>query len=158
MKFLTRLRILCKDNHGASLIELALVIPMLLSLVFGAIDFGRGYYVYIELTNAAHAGAEYGSLHPRDTAGMITAATKPNEMNVAFATPVPAYGCECSNNSSANNTYSANCTTVPTCTASATHVYRVQVNTSAVYTTFLPWSGIPSTFTLYGSATIRGNP
>jgi Flp pilus assembly protein TadG len=157
MKFPARLRILGKDNHGASLIELALVTPMLVLLVFGAIDLGRGYYVYLELVNAAHAGAEYGSLHPSDTANIIKAATKSNEMNVSFATPLVTYGYECSDGSS----YTASATSLA-CTATATRdskaVHRVQVNTSAVYTTFLPWSGIPSTFTLYGSATIRGNP
>jgi hypothetical protein len=159
MKYPTRLRNLCKADHGASLIELALVIPMLLLLVFGALDLGRGYYVYLELVNAAHAGAEYGSLHPSDTANIIKAATRPNEPpNVTFPAPIVTYGCECSD---VGTTYSLNCAAPPTCTASGTRgsnkVYRVQVNTSAVYKTFMPWSGIPSTFTLYGSATIRGN-
>jgi Flp pilus assembly protein TadG len=163
MKIPTRLRILCKANHGASLIELALVTPMLLVLVFGALDLGRGYFVFLELVNAAHAGAEYGSLHrPIDTAGMITAATKSSELSVTFDTPKAAYGCECSDNSSANNTYSENCTTVPTCTAPATKVYRFQVKTTAVYTPLVPWKGtawmgaVSSSYAWSSTATMRG--
>jgi hypothetical protein len=37
-------------------------------LVIGAVDLGRAGYVGIEVENAAHAGAEYGSLNPSDTA------------------------------------------------------------------------------------------
>jgi Flp pilus assembly protein TadG len=155
MKFLTRLRIFCKDNHGASLVELVLVTNFFLwPLVFGAIDLGHGYYVYLEVVNAAHAGAEYGSQHrPIDTAGMITAATKKDEANVKFNAPTPAYGIECSDGS----LYTANSTAALSCAAGATEVYLFQVNTSAVYTTIIPWRGNPSSYTLRGSATIRGN-
>ena len=74
MKSLARLWILCKANHGAALVELAFVTPILLVLVIGAVDFGRAYYVDLEVENAAHAGADYGSLNPTLTAGIATAA------------------------------------------------------------------------------------
>jgi Flp pilus assembly protein TadG len=160
MKLPTSLRILCKANHGAALVELALLLPVLMLLVVGAIDFGRAYFVYLEVVSAAHAGAEYGSLHPTDTTGMSTAATQsaPNVSNLTVPTAV--YGCECSDGSS----YTASCSTVPTCTASAgpparasNVVYRVQVKTQAVYTPLMPWTGIPSSFTFSNTATIRGN-
>jgi Flp pilus assembly protein TadG len=157
MKLPARIRILCKANHGASLVELAMVVPLLLLLVFGAVDFGRAYYVNIELVNAAHAGAEYGSLFPSDTTGIVTAASKPNEPSVSFNTPTVTYGCECSDGS----LYSASCSPAPSCTAnttrSGTYVHRVKVTTSAVYKTLVPWTGIPSTFNLSSTATIRGN-
>jgi Flp pilus assembly protein TadG len=157
MKNPSRLRILCKDNHGGSLIELALVIPILLLLVLGAVDFGHAYYVYLEVVNAAHAGAEYGSLHPTDTSGITTAATqKQSDTGVAWNPPVPTYGCECSDGTS----YTANCSLALACTAnatrSATTVHRVQVTTSAIYSTFVHWPGIPSTITLSTTATVRG--
>jgi Flp pilus assembly protein TadG len=159
MKIPKRLCTLCKADHGAALVELALVTPMLLLLVFGAIDFGRAYYVNIELVNAAHAGAEYGSLYPSVKADIITAATKPNEPNVTFNTPTVTSGCECSDGS----LYIEGCSPVPACVASAgppavggNAVYRVKVTTSAVYKTFVPWTGIPSTFNFSRTATIRG--
>ena len=156
MKFPARLRILCKANHGASLVELAFVIPILLLLVFGAADFGRAYYETLELVNAAHAGAEYGSQHPSDTAGITTAAQQ-SAPNVSLNTPTVTYGCECSDGSS----YFQNCSTTPSCTANAARgsnvVHRVKVTTSAVYTTLVPWGVIPSSFNLSGTATIRGN-
>jgi Flp pilus assembly protein TadG len=157
MKFLARLRILCKANDGTALVEMALVVPVLLLLVFGAVDFGRAYYVKIEVTNAAHAGAEYGSQYPKDTAGITTAAKQSASDLSNLTVPTIAYGCECSDGSS----YSANCAATLTCASSSSRgtnvVNRVQVTATSVYTTLVPWRVIPSSFTLTSTATIRGN-
>jgi len=157
MKFPEHLRILRYDNQGAALVELALVIPTLLLLTFAVFDLGRAGYVGIEMENAAHAGAEYGSLNPSDTAGITAAAQQsaPNVSNIIVSTPT--WGCECSDGSS----YSASCTTTPVCTANSSRgsnvVHRVQVKTSVVYRPLVAWPGIPSSITLSGSATLRGN-
>jgi len=81
MKLLAHLHVLCKAEHGASLIELALVTPILLLLMIGAVDLGRAYYVGLEVANAAHSGAEYGSRNPSNTAG-ITAAARQSAPNL----------------------------------------------------------------------------
>lgn len=47
---------------GAAAVELALVLPILLVLVFGIIDFGRAYNAEISLTQAAREGARVRSL------------------------------------------------------------------------------------------------
>jgi hypothetical protein len=132
---------------------MAFVVPLLLALILGAVDLGKAYYVNLEVTNAAHAGAEYGSLHPKDTAG-ITAAARASEPNVSLNTPIVKWGCECSD----GNFYKDLCTPVPACATSGTvggKVLRVQVTTSASYKTLAPWPGIPSSFTLPSTATIR---
>ena len=54
-------RLLARSERGAALIEMAALTPLLLVLVFGAGDFGRIMYYGITLTNAARAGAAYGS-------------------------------------------------------------------------------------------------
>jgi Flp pilus assembly protein TadG len=160
MKFPASLRILLKAKHGAAMVELALLLPVMLLLVVGAVDFGRAYFVYLEVVNAAHAGAEYGSLHPTDTTGISDAASASAPNVPDLTVPTAVYGCECSDGSS----YKASCSTVPTCTASAgppavasNVVYRVQVKAQAVYTPLMPWTGIPSSFTFSNTATIRGN-
>lgn len=55
-------RLLARSSRGQSLVELALVTPILIILVFGIIDFGVGLYSWITLTNAAREGARLGSL------------------------------------------------------------------------------------------------
>jgi Flp pilus assembly protein TadG len=157
MKFLECLRILYNANHGAALVELTLVTPILFVLVTGAVDIGHAGYVGIEVQSAAHAGAAYGSLNPSDTTGITAAAQQsaPNLSNLTVS--APTWGCECSDGSS----YSASCVATPVCVANNTRgsniVHRVQVTTSAVYRTLLPWPGIPTSITLTGKATIRGN-
>lgn len=57
--------ILCRfrrSEHGAELIEMALITPILLLLVMGIVDFGFLFQRYVVLTNAAVEGARVASL------------------------------------------------------------------------------------------------
>lgn len=49
-------------QSGAAAVELALVLPILLVLVFGIVDFGRAYNAEISLTQAAREGARVRAL------------------------------------------------------------------------------------------------
>ena len=49
-------------QSGAAAVELALVLPILLVLVFGIVDFGRAYNAQISLTQAAREGARVRAL------------------------------------------------------------------------------------------------
>jgi Flp pilus assembly protein TadG len=141
-----------KAESGSSLIETALLLPVLFLLLLGVVDFGRAYYLAIEISQAAHTAALYGSQNPTDIAGMQNAA-------VADAPDVPSFntssvtvtsGCECSDGSSPV----ANCATNPACGALMTVDY-VQVNTSVSYSAMFPYPGIPSPLTLSGKARMR---
>ena len=46
-------------EQGASAVEFALVLPILLVLVFGIIAFGFGFARWVALTNGAREGARY---------------------------------------------------------------------------------------------------
>lgn len=46
-----------RDDRGAAAVEFALVLPVLLLLVFGLMEFSRLYNVQISLSNAAREGA-----------------------------------------------------------------------------------------------------
>src|ERR1700722_2857907 len=62
---------------GQSLVELALVLPILLLLMIGIIEVGRFAYYSILVSNAARAGAQYGAqglVNAADAAGIQTAA------------------------------------------------------------------------------------
>ena len=48
-------------ESGQSLIELALLTPLLLALILGVVEMGRYTYLSILLGNAAEAGAAYGA-------------------------------------------------------------------------------------------------
>ncbi len=49
-----------------ALVEFALVLPLLLLLVLGAMDLGRMFYTKMVLTNAAREGANYLAYFPED--------------------------------------------------------------------------------------------
>ena len=55
-----------KYHQGQSLLEMALIIPILLVLIIGALEFGRLFFTKIVLTNAAREGAYYLTTHPDD--------------------------------------------------------------------------------------------
>lgn len=60
-----------RARSGQAVVEFALVLPVLVLMVFGAIEFGRAYYDLHLLTNAARAGARVGSL-PEKVEGDVT--------------------------------------------------------------------------------------
>ena len=53
-------------KQGQSLVEVALILPILLILLSGLIDFGRAYYAMVALNDSAEEGAAYASLWPSD--------------------------------------------------------------------------------------------
>ena len=138
-----------KKDDGGSLVELALTLPLLLLLLFGAVDFGRAYYLAMEIAGAAHAGAEYGAQNPTDTTGMQAAARADAPDVPGLTVTTPSYGCECSD----GTLFSASCTTTPSCTTNV--VYRVTVPVSVTYKPLIPWPMIPSSMTISNSATMR---
>ena len=59
-------------SRGQSLVEFTLLVPILLLLVLGAVDFGRLFLGYVSLQNMARVGANYAALHPDAWPGNAT--------------------------------------------------------------------------------------
>lgn len=57
------------DQDGQSIVELAIMTPLLVLLLVASIDLGFFAYDGIELGNAARAGAEYGAQNPANASG-----------------------------------------------------------------------------------------
>lgn len=55
-------------DRGASAVEFALVLPVLLLLVIGTLEFGRAYHVQTTLSNAARDGVRVMALQDSTTA------------------------------------------------------------------------------------------
>lgn len=53
-----------QSRGGAAMLELALLLPLILLLTGGIIDFARCAYYYIAVSDAAAAGAKFASFHP----------------------------------------------------------------------------------------------
>jgi len=54
------------NSPSQSLVEFALILPILLFLILGVMDFGRMFYTKMVLTNAAREGANYLAYYPED--------------------------------------------------------------------------------------------
>ncbi|TEB16845.1 TadE-like protein [Pelotomaculum sp. FP] len=74
------IRKLIKNKQGQALVELALVLPILLMLVMGTVEFGRIFHSYLLITNATREGARAGIVGLDDTA----IKTKVKEVSVSL--------------------------------------------------------------------------
>jgi hypothetical protein len=78
-------------QRSQSLVEFALVAPLLLLLLFGIVDFGRVIYIYVTLNQAVNEGARTAI---RDSASLPTnadveTAVKHHAVDVSLANPCP---------------------------------------------------------------------
>ena len=137
-----------RTTDGSSLIELALVLPVLLLILAVAVDLGQAFYICTELSSAAHDGALYGVHNLSDLAGMQTAAQSGSANLTGFSASA-TYGCECSDGSAVV----ASCGAPPSC--SSNYVNYVDVAVSATYSPIISFPGLPSQTTFRNEARMR---
>lgn len=63
-------------ERGTAVLEMAMVLPLMLLLVMGTLDFGRAVYGYNALANAARDGARFASVDPTNTPCIRTTAVR----------------------------------------------------------------------------------
>ena len=78
-------------ERSQSMVEFALIAPILLLLVFGIVDFGRVIYAYVSLNQAVNEGARVAI---RDSALLpnnadVETAVKQHAVDVTLANPCP---------------------------------------------------------------------
>lgn len=150
-----------RTDAGGALVELALVMPVLVLVLVGTIDFGRVFHTSQALNDAARAGAQYGAQSPAtsgDLAGMESLAT------TATSTPgiaaVASRLCQCASDTGTfSPTATANDCTSPAATScpGGHLVVTVTVATSKTFTTLVA-GGLPGfmqSIALTRSATLR---
>jgi len=60
---MSRIRSLIHDEKGQALVEFALVLPLLVLLVFGLLDFGKAYNYWNDATHLTAAGARFAAVN-----------------------------------------------------------------------------------------------
>jgi Flp pilus assembly protein TadG len=159
------------SERGVSTVEVALMLPFLLLLLTGVVDFAQMVHLAIEVSNAARAGAQYGyqnSATQADAPGMIAAAEDDAADVSTWGANTASYGCMCSDgteqiqmasassgsSSGSTSGSSSLCSTPPSsCTSKGTQLINyVEVQTQATYTPLFPWPAVPSSITLNGKA------
>jgi Flp pilus assembly protein TadG len=69
-----------RENDGQSFVEFALVLPFLVFLILGIVQFGRAWHNYLTITDAARVGAREGAVHR--TTACTSATNKINSLGV----------------------------------------------------------------------------
>src|SRR5919199_3019464 len=64
-----------RDERGVALTEMALVLPLLLLLILGIIDFGKAINYWIDNTHLANEGARFAMVNKNPGAGLGTPKT-----------------------------------------------------------------------------------
>jgi Flp pilus assembly protein TadG len=74
-----------RKDRGAAAVEFALLVPILLLLVFGIVDFARGYSAQVTVTHAAREGVRVQALggSPGETTTATQTAATPLTVTVA---------------------------------------------------------------------------
>jgi len=70
------LKVLIKSQKGQSLVEFVLVIPILLFLLFGIMEFGRAWETVNIMTSAAREGARVAAVTNPNVASATSAAQR----------------------------------------------------------------------------------
>jgi hypothetical protein len=73
-----------RGERGASAVEFALVVPLLLTIVFGVITTGMAFSDHLSATNAVREGARYGAAADIATPATWTASVKERVRQVYF--------------------------------------------------------------------------
>jgi len=128
---------------------MAILLPMLLMLCCGTMDFARVIYAGIEISNAARAGVQYGALLPGnagDTAGMQQAAVNDAaDLGSSNVTATASNFCTC--NGSTVSCSDTTCATTPD--------GYVSVTTSYTFNTVVHYPGLPQSVVLTRTAQMR---
>ncbi|MGA8677434.1 MAG: TadE/TadG family type IV pilus assembly protein [Candidatus Acidiferrales bacterium] len=147
------------SQSGQSLVEVALLTPLLLALLVGGIELGRYAYISILVGNAARAGTAYGAQSlPQsvDTSGIQAAADNDfqnNGQNVSNLTVTSSTSCGCDSGGTVT-TDACNGASAGTCT-SGHWVVMVTVTTSGTFNSLFSYPGIPKSITISKMSTMR---
>lgn len=170
-----RCRMALLSQSGQTLVEVALLLPLLVLSALGVIEIGRYAYMSILVGNAARAGAAYGAQNGGDsvdTAGITTAADNDfqnNGQNVNQLTVTSVVSCGCDNAGTVTVDFAtaAGCSdatnpglpaVISACvppTGSGHWVAMVAVTGSGTFNTLFHTSLIPTSISISKTATMR---
>jgi Flp pilus assembly protein TadG len=131
-----------QDRRATAATELALVLPLLLTLILGCVDFGRIAYTYCAVSNASRTGAEYGATHNFTTYTRAGWQSRLQQAVTAEMAAVPGFDA---------SQLQVDIST----TSDAYGLFRVTVEVEYPFTTVVPWPGTSQNVLLWASTSMR---
>lgn len=155
-----RLSNLFRDKRGTSVIEMALVAPILASMVIGMTDLSRGYAAKLKLEQAAQRAIEKAMNGDKETALFETLEDEAVAAAGVSASDVEVrYWLECDGVSQNTSPSTMETDYEKVCADGASYARYVNVRIEKTYTPMFSttWLGANSdgTFTLVGEAGVR---
>ena len=137
-----------RGESGQALVEFALVLPLLLTVLLGLIDFGKAFNYWIDETHMANLGARLAAVNApsTDTGGMslqqyVLSQADTNELRNGGTSSVP--------------TQAQVCVSFPNGTANVGDPVTVTVNVTYDYLPFIGKAISQAGVAVSGSATMR---
>ncbi|HEU4635494.1 MAG TPA: TadE/TadG family type IV pilus assembly protein [Edaphobacter sp.] len=128
-------------EDGQSIIEMALVLPMMILLVFGLFEFSMLLYTYSVMYEAAHQGIRYAEVHGSDT-GVIAS---------GCSTSSPAGVISTVQNAASASLHDTSAMTVTVCypdTTGSTPLSLVTVTVGYKYVPYVNVTGVTPTMSI----------
>ena len=146
-----------RGEAGAALVELAIALPLLVVILVGTIDFGRAFRTAMIVTNAARAGAQFGSRSVAasgDTSGMQNVADAVLAANGMTTGPASAasQACFCASDA---GLYAGSVACSSTCGGGERLVVSVTVTATRTFSMTSPFPGLPTSVTITRGHTAR---
>ena len=130
--------------RGQSLVELAIILPILLALAGGAVDLARAYQAWLTLESATRNAAEYVATTPSITTNaQATAAAR--QVVCSETSTIPGWTAGSGPNPCTAPSVSANVTSSTTATgATASNpIATARITSSVQFQTLVPWPLVP---------------
>jgi TadE-like protein len=140
------------SQAGGSVLEVALLCPVMTLILFGMIDLGRWVFLTIEVASSARAGAQYGGQNrgtALDTSGIQTAAQNDVPDIPSLTVTSSTSSCWCS--SSPGTNVSCN---LSSCTGGSQLIPLLQVNTSTSYNPWILYGVFTTAVTITGQVVV----
>ena len=125
-----------RRDDGAAAVEMAIVLPLLMVLVFGIIDFGRMLNAQMTVTAAAREGARWAAIGGPG----LTGETVQNRVNIAAPGLTPL----------------ATAVLTPPCTAASAMNANAEVTVTHTFTFITPIGGLTGSGLLSGTKNLTG--
>jgi len=146
-------RELVRNEQGASIIEMAMLAPILLTLLIGMVDISRAYSARLQLEQAAHRSIEKVMQYQANSSTYSTLyAEAATAAGVTVAEVTVDYWLEC--NGARQADYNSSC---PSGQTYARYIsVSIDKNFSPMFgTRFFPGANSDGTFTITGDAGLR---
>ncbi|MDL2406580.1 TadE/TadG family type IV pilus assembly protein [Rhizobium calliandrae] len=147
-------RRLCRDllneEHGTAAIDLAIILPVLIAMAFGLVDYSSALLQQTQVENAAQRGLQYALARGFDSSGMSNVITRSTGSAVISATPAPSKFCGCPGNQGISSTA---CSDV--CSDGSRAGTYVSSSAAATYVPYIALPFVPASFALQSTATAR---